>query len=96
MMVGDDQIDAVQATAFKPGEEVQPAAFRLAVSQLQPQHLAVPVLIGASRNQGTAAGAYPTALAHLDHVRIHDEEGVALLTQVARIPGLHQRIQPLA
>ena len=95
VVVGDDQIDAGQATAFEPGEEVHPRALTLAVADLQAQHLAVASFVDAGRHQ-RADRPHPPVFAHFDHQRIHEHEGVALPAQVALVPGRHQRIETLA
>jgi hypothetical protein len=95
MMVGDDQIHVGEAAALEPGEEVRPAALRLAIPQLQAQDLAAPLFVDPGRQQG-AARAHPPVFAHLDDERIHEHEGVARAAQIALIPGCHERVEPLA
>ncbi len=95
MIVGDDEVDPVQPARFEPAEEVGPAALRLAISQLQPHDLAVPLSIDTGGNQG-AAGADLAVLERPDDERVHEHEGEARRAQVALIPRLDERVVPLA
>src|SRR5690348_16368634 len=75
VVVGDDQINATEPTCLEPAEEVRPTLLRFAVSQLQPQDFTVPFCVDTGSDE-RATGAHPSVLAHFDHERIHDEEGI--------------------
>src|SRR6185312_8576075 len=89
MVVGDDEIDARQATPFEPDKVLHPAALRFAVTQLQPQDLAVAGFIDANGHQG-AACSDSSPFADLEDQRIHEHKRIALLAQVPLVPGAHQ------
>src|SRR2546423_14147266 len=51
VIIGDDELDAVQAARLQPQQEIPPARSALAVGELDRQHLAAAVPIDADRDQ---------------------------------------------
>src|SRR5258708_11897395 len=70
VVIRDHYVDAGQPAALEPGEEAYPAAFRLAVAQLQPKDLAVAGRVHTDGEERTDR-PYPPALTHLETQAIH-------------------------
>ncbi len=95
VVIRDHYVDAGQPAALEPGEEAYPAAFRLAVAQLQPKDLAVAGRVHTDGEERTDR-TYASALTHLEDQGIHQHERIALPTQIPLVPRLYQWIEPLA
>ena len=51
MIVGDDELDAMQTTGFQPQQKIPPVRSALPVGELNRQHLAPAVPVDADRKQ---------------------------------------------
>src|SRR3954453_20648547 len=70
VVVGDHQVHPAQAAALEALEQGTPTGFALAVPDLEPEDLAVP-LRGDARGDQRAAGAHPPVLADLEYQGVH-------------------------
>ena len=78
MVVGDDELDPVQAALLEPEQEVAPARPALPVGELDPQHAAPAILADRHRDQHRLAADDP-GLAHPLVARVEDQIGIVLL-----------------
>ena len=77
MIVGDDELDAVQAALAQAEQEVLPGRAAFAVGHFDGQDLAPPVPVDADGDQHRLA-RHHAALAHLLIASVEDEVGKGL------------------
>src|SRR5215469_4464566 len=63
VIIGDDELDAVQTTRLEPGKEIPPARSALAIGELDRQYLTAAIPVDADCDQHRLADDY-AALAH--------------------------------
>src|SRR5438094_4941304 len=93
MVIGDDQLDAVQAALAQAEQQVLPGGAAFAIGHLDGEDLAPAVPVDADRDQHRLAD-HDAALAHLLVAGIDDEIGKGLIKPPAGKGG-QARIEPL-
>src|SRR6516164_9704536 len=74
VIVGDHELDTMQATLLEPGKEVPPARAALAIGELNRQYLASAIPVDADRDQHRLADDH-AARAHPFVARVEDQIG---------------------
>jgi hypothetical protein len=93
MIVGDDELDAVQAARLQRLQKLLPARPALPVGQFHREHLAPAFPVDADRDQHRVARNDPI-LAHPFVAGVQDQIGIRFF-QLALAKRLQRRIQPL-